>query len=372
MIVYLSTRDHQYTIRWRLMQDFDVDPATRRELFQRLRLLSYEKAFRLRSFPAATYVFADLERLTPEETERAAIVWRTLAESGRGMRLLNHPIRSMRRFELLRHLYEQGINDFNVRRLTDPRPMRFPVFIRSESDHTGSATPLLHSPAELDAAIERLVAAGKNRDDKIVVEFCDTTDADGIYHRYGAHVVGSRIFASNLFFDSHWVVKHPNMAATTPARAAAERRYVATNPHEATLGPICRLTRIDYGRIDYAVVNGKIQVFEINTNPTAPSGAHLLIAAREIDLELDPGSPIPVKARYEPPWKEELSWAHWVSRGIHVALRELDLLHLEPPTQATLRRAKRGALGLLNGRRFRWKVKHGDVVESSRPPERTA
>jgi len=96
------------------------------------------------------------------------------------------------------------------------------------------------------------------------------------------------------------------------------------------------------------------------------------MAAREIDLELDPGPPLPVKARYEPPWKQEVSWARWVSRGTHVALRDLDLLHLEPPTQATLRRAKRGALGLLNGRRFRWKVKHGAAPESSRPTERTA
>jgi len=65
MIYYLCKRHHQYTIRWRLQQDFDVDVVTRRELLRRLCLLSYETAFRLRSLPAGTYIFADLERLAP-------------------------------------------------------------------------------------------------------------------------------------------------------------------------------------------------------------------------------------------------------------------------------------------------------------------
>ncbi len=225
MIFYLAKKHHQYTIRWRLQQDFDLDLACRRELLQRFRLLSYEEVFHLASLPTGTYIFADLERLSPEETERAAIVWNTLADSGRGLRLLNHPVRSMRRFELLRQLREQGINDFDVRRLTDPRPLRFPVFIRSESDHTGSLTPLLCSPAELQAATDRLAVEGKSRDDKLVVEFRNAADAEHIYHRYGAHIVGSQIFASNLFFSRDWVVKTGDPSLKTAPFAAAEQRY---------------------------------------------------------------------------------------------------------------------------------------------------
>lgn len=339
MIFYLSKKYHQYTIRWRLFQDFDVDLATRRELLRRFRLLSYETAFRLRSLPVGTYIFADLERLSPEETERAAIIWNTLAQ--RGIRLLNDPVRSMRRFELLRRLREHGINDFDVCRLTDPRPLHFPVFIRSESDHDGSATPLLRSPAELDAAIERLAAEGRNRDDKIIVEFRDTADAQGVYHRYGAHIVGSRIFASNLFFSSDWIVKSPNEKVTTPAKAAAEQQYVAANPHETALRRIFQIARIEYGRIDYAVVNERILVFEINTNPVAPAARHLLAGAREIDCDAAPRPSIQVGRRFTGPWQEKLSWAHWVSRGVHVILTKLDLLAVEAPIQSWLRKAKR-------------------------------
>lgn len=251
----------------------------------------------------------------------------------------------MRRFELLRHLREHGINDFDVRRLTDPRALRFPVFIRGEGDHDGSKTPLLRSPAELDAAIKRLTAEGRNRDDKLVVEFRDVADAQGIYHRYGAHIVGSRIFASNLFFGSDWVVKRPNEKVTTAAHAAAEREYVDTNPHEATLRPIFHSARIEYGRIDYAIVDDRIRVFEINTNPVAPAARHLLIGARDIDCEVAPAARIPLRRHFTPSWREELSWAHWVSRGVHTLLCKLHLLAIEAPIQAWLRKTKRRLIG---------------------------
>jgi hypothetical protein len=55
---------------------------------------------------------------------------------------------------------------------------------------------------------------------------------------------------------------------------AEEWAYLHDNPHERELRQVCELARIDYGRIDYAVVDGRIQVWEINsnswiTNPTS-------------------------------------------------------------------------------------------------------
>jgi hypothetical protein len=46
-----------------------------------------------------------------------------------------------------------------------------------------------------------------------------------------------------------------------------ELAYVRTNPHQADLREIFAAARIDYGRIDYAIKDGRIQVWEINTNP---------------------------------------------------------------------------------------------------------
>jgi hypothetical protein len=49
-------------------------------------------------------------------------------------------------------------------------------------------------------------------------------------------------------------------------------RYVETNPHRDQLEKVFELGGIEYGRIDYCVVDGRVQTFEINTNPTVVQG----------------------------------------------------------------------------------------------------
>ena len=47
-----------------------------------------------------------------------------------------------------------------------------------------------------------------------------------------------------------------------------ERAYLSQNPHRPQLERIFRSADIDYGRIDYSLLQGRIQVWEINLNPT--------------------------------------------------------------------------------------------------------
>jgi len=340
MIYYLSRKHHQYTMRKRL-RDVAIPVPWREELLRRLRLLSYEDAFRLKALPVGTYIFTDLDRLNSEQTERAAILWEALRSSGHDLKILNHPVRSMRRFELLRQLRERGINDFDVCRLTDRRPLRFPVFIRRESEHLGSLTPLLRSPEELEAAIETLVASGANRDDKLIVEYREVVDSRGLYHRYGAYIIGGRSSSCNLLFSRDWEVKGWVPEFSHGEFLAADKEYIATNPHEALLRPIFSLARIDYGRMDYAMVDGRIQVFEINTNPVASTAEALLPALRELDCSPSRAQRILVTRRFEPPWEEHVSWAFHVSSTVHALLRACRLLALEPRVQSTLRSLKR-------------------------------
>ena len=114
-------------------------------LSNRVRLLSYERLFRRKSLPVGTYIFADYDQLTHDETDKAIVVWNALSASGRDLHLLNHPARSMRRFELLRHLYAAKINDFNVYRLTDThQPVRFPVLTASfKAQHDETTPPIV-------------------------------------------------------------------------------------------------------------------------------------------------------------------------------------------------------------------------------------
>ena len=57
-----------------------------------------------------------------------------------------------------------------------------------------------------------------------------------------------------------------------------------TNPHERELREIFRLARIDYGKIDYAVLGDRLQVWEINTNPTLAPTPDRIVAERRAVL----------------------------------------------------------------------------------------
>lgn len=347
MIFFLAKKENLHTIKLFL-------ETLGKDLADRVRLLPYEKLFRLKSLPVGTYIFSDLERLTPEETDKATIVCNTLSASGRGLRLLNHPARSMRRFELLRHLYERGINDFDVYRVTDTRqPRRFPVFVRAENDHHGSMTALLHTQTELRAEIDKLTAEGHNRDNKIIVEFTDVADERGIYHMYLALIVGSKIIAGGLELSYHWVNKGGSYSANEEF-VIAERRYIETNPHESLLRPIFELARIDYGGMDYAVVDGQVRVFEINTNPyilenvdledpvwqlaTQRFSGNFLTALREIDSLERPVRCIPVTSCLESP---ALHWRYRLRMLVYETLRVLHLVRYQASIMSILRKVKR-------------------------------
>jgi hypothetical protein len=229
----------------------------------RLRPVRYEWLLGARRLPAGTWVFADLELLSDAERARAAEVWHQLEASG--SRLLNHPLRTLRRYDLLTLLAQQGGNRFRVHRLRDAAAARFPAFVRRENDHKGSRSPLLHGAAELEAELARLRAAGERPDDLLVTEFCDTADADGVYRKYAAFVIGDVILPRHLFFRRDWQVKRNQLV--DDVFLDEERKYLETNPHERRLREIFAAAGIAYGRIDYSLLDGEIQVWEINTNP---------------------------------------------------------------------------------------------------------
>lgn len=265
MIFYLVTSTNFYTTTT-YFQSWGRDCAAKPKL------LFYEHLPYIKHLSAGTYIFSDIERLTPTEAELAAQVWNTLAASKLPVRLLNHPTRSMRRYELLRTLHEQGTNSFNIYHVTElSRPRSFPVFIRGENDHQGSLTPLLDTQEELEAAIQDLDRQGKSRDDKVIIEFCDTSEEGGIFRKYAAFIINGHVIPTHIFFSLHWMAK-VELAEKGIGEAALleERRFVEENPHAEVLQAIARRAHIDYGRIDYAVANGKVQVWEINTNPMLP------------------------------------------------------------------------------------------------------
>jgi hypothetical protein len=259
MIFFLVTTEHQNTVA-------PYASHWRRELAPQVQVVPYAALTHNAGFPPGTYVFSDLERLTTAQRALLSDVWEQLAGQGGRVRLLNHPQRSFRRLELLQTLAKRGKNAFNVFHPADPaRPWRFPVFLRLENQHNGNLSPLLSDQQTLEKWLVRLVMMGAPVKDLLVVEFCDTKDAEGIYRKYSAFRVGERIFPRHLLFSRKWLLK--DMDLVEPALREELKAYVATNPHEPELRSIFELANIQYGRIDYSLLDGRIQAWEINTNP---------------------------------------------------------------------------------------------------------
>jgi hypothetical protein len=237
------------------------------ELAPMVSIISYESLRRKKSLPSATYIFSDIERLLPEQLPALDIIYSALQNQQAGKRLLNHPSRSMKRYDLLKTLYANGYNPHNIYRIDEiPRDLSFPVFIRGENDHKGSLTGLIYNHNELASALNQL--RSHRTKDKVVLEFCDTSDSRGIYRKYSAYIVADSIIPQHMMFSAKWHMKGVRDLALRKEDLYEERIYIRDNPHEHELREICRLANISYGRLDYSVMDGKPVVWEINTNPT--------------------------------------------------------------------------------------------------------
>jgi hypothetical protein len=174
----------------------------------------------------------------------------------------------MHRHALLHTAHEGGRNHFRAFRVREiPGDLRFPVFLRSEREHTGGLMPLLPDERALRRGLRRLRLRGYARRELLVVEYCDTADAAGFLRKHAAYVVGDRIIPCSLLVSSHWVTKS-EVRRLDEGTAQEELEYVRTNPHAEWLRETFALARIDYGRIDYGLCDGRPQVWEINLNPT--------------------------------------------------------------------------------------------------------
>jgi len=266
MIQFLVTREHAYT-----MQSFLESWG--KELAGRIGILAYEDLLAGVEFTHrdTAFVFGDLDRLAvwPQARELMGKLHDQLRQRYGPGRALNHPVRSLLRFDLLRALHEQGINRFNVYRPHEgARPRRYPVFLRPESGHELQKSALLRDEAEYRAALDELARQGAAADDILAVEFCDTS-SDGVYRKYGAFVVGERVVPRHIFFSREWIVKMPDLAE--PSMIDEERAFMVSDVHAEALLAAARVAQIEYGRIDYGLLEGRPQVWEINTNPMLAS-----------------------------------------------------------------------------------------------------
>jgi len=219
-------------------------------------------------------------------TEQLMMQLSSSLSSLKDVRFINNPVRTLRRFELLRELHRQNRNEFRaIRAGQDLCSLRYPVFLREERSHDGAISPLLKSSGEVEKAIGRALVQGHRLRDLLVIEFCNTADKEGFYRKYAAFVVGNKVIARSLNYGTHWMLKHEG-TEFTQSMALEERKFVFENPHEEKLRKIFEIAGVEYGRIDYALKDSRIQTWEINLNPTIGRG--LGATSGNVPAELEP------------------------------------------------------------------------------------
>jgi hypothetical protein len=256
MLRFLIARGHAYTLR----------ALARLEGTPRIECWNYDYAFARRTWRGIPTVFTDIDRLSAFERELAGHLFRSLREAD--VRVYNDPSRVKTRFALLRALHEAGINDFNAYRVEEKiRPARFPVFLRRDAGHGHPLGGLLADPDAAGRAVESALAQGIPESALLLVEYCAEPIAPGIFCKHNVMRAGKRMQLLPAVYQEDWLVKYGTLGLAPDAVYRAERDAVAANVFPEVVEQAFEIAHIDYGRIDYGLAQGRVQVYEINTNP---------------------------------------------------------------------------------------------------------
>lgn len=214
-----------------------------------------------------SHIFAALDQLTPAGLELAGELCDRMGAASPAWVRLNHPRRVRLRRPLLDTLADLGLNDFRVWPANGPLDrVRYPAFVRPANKHTGNMTELLDSPSALRQALRALRFRGARLEELLVVEYLHTADARGVFRKYSAYRIGSALVRTHLFAGHAWSLKAAGNEADLQA-AREMQDYVTGDQDEEWLWRVFELAGIEYGRVDYARVDGRPQLWEINLTP---------------------------------------------------------------------------------------------------------
>jgi hypothetical protein len=254
-----------------------------KSLAGKIRIVEYEALLSgQKSVPeiGGAYIFNNIARLRQLPPAPRKVIYdlheRLIKNCGPN-KVLNDPTKALLRYDFLRAMHKQGVNSFNVYRAGNA-PRRFPVFVRHVNDSEFETPRLCATMREYHATIAGIRSMRKPLDDLIVIEFVDTKDANGVYRKYGAFVVGGRVVPRHLFFSRNWMVKLADLAE--PPMIEEEMNFLNSTAHAALLHECARINHTHYCRIDYGLLDGRPQIWEVNLNPMLASAISSQIPAR--------------------------------------------------------------------------------------------
>jgi hypothetical protein len=256
MIHFLFSRGH----------DFELKELKKLPQARSIRMLHYDALFKKSRLPHSTYVFTDMERLGYWDMELAGHLCVQLKNAG--LKVLNNPARAKNRYALLKALHETGLNDFNAYRAEAiPTSNRFPVFLRKLQGHALPLSDLLQTREDLEKAIEAAIARGIPIENQIIVEYAGEPVSEGLYRKLAAFRIGEKIVPSICVHDTGWHVKTGKKGIAGEKLYREELEIIQTNPYAEHLRKVFDIAQIQFGRADFGFYRGRIQTFEINTNP---------------------------------------------------------------------------------------------------------
>jgi hypothetical protein len=261
MIRFVMTGGHAYTVR----------ALVKEARAPHCEVVTYDRLFASRRLPRAVYVFTDFDRLGAWDLELAARVAKRLVE--KDVPVLNHPARSRTRWGLLRALHEAGINDFNAYRVEERvRPSRWPVFIRREGGHRKPLSDLLDDWSAVCRAVDEAVADGVPDSQIVIIEYAGEPVRPGIFRKLSECRIGDVFTAQPAVHEDSWLVKYGRLGVATPELYEEELEVLRTNRYADDIAPAFEIAGLEYGRADFGLVGGRVQIWEINSNPVVSEG----------------------------------------------------------------------------------------------------
>lgn len=256
MITFLLTRGYGSTLR---AVQKSGHPAV-------IRLMNYDRLLRARYLRRGTYIFSDLDRLGSWDLEQVSHMYLHLKNAG--LTVWNNPARFKNRHALLHALHAAGLNDFRAYRVNEiDLPMRYPVFVRKQQGHWGPLSGLLETKAEVKKAVEAAIEAGIPSENLIIIEYAAEPVRPGLFRKLAAYRIGREIVPSVSVHDKSWLVKYGTLGIAGEELYRQELNMLQTNPFAEHLQKVFDVAGVDYGRADFGFYKGRIQIYEINTNP---------------------------------------------------------------------------------------------------------
>jgi tetratricopeptide (TPR) repeat protein len=256
MICFITGRGYEMTLA----------PLRRDRAAPDIQVYHYEGLSSQRTLPRATYIFTEIDRLNTNALIDAARLYRRLREQG--CRVLNDPARVRTRGSLLPALFAAGMNPIDAWWVDEDRaPLRFPVFIRVANTHEGPLSDLIWSAEDLSRAVDAAILAGYPRSTLMVVEYAAQEFAPGLFRKGSVYRIGERYIVDLWTYARSWSVKADRRDIVEGRDSVGELAMMRANAYPPEAEAAFALAEIEYGRLDFGIVDGRFCVYEINTNP---------------------------------------------------------------------------------------------------------